>query len=112
MKIDLETVKAYGGRGDLVMWGWLAEGSRQGPDPIVVHRKRDLEVARLVGWTVDSEPGGLVLDPVYKQEIEDGGRLPRVEYIRRHLNLSTPWSARRSARRPRTSSGPTRGSAR
>jgi hypothetical protein len=90
MKIDLERVKNYAGLGDLVMWAWLVEGSRLGADPITIYRKRDAALTEMLGLTIDAEPGGLNIDPVYELEIKERCRVPRVDYIRQHLKLSTP----------------------
>jgi ADP-heptose:LPS heptosyltransferase len=91
MKIDLETAKYYSGLGDLVMWAWLAEGAKNGPLPLVFHRRRDLILTELLGVTTDPEPGGLKVDNVFPIEVADHGRLPRLEYLRRHLELQTPF---------------------
>ncbi len=90
MKINLEGPQYYCGLGDLVMWAWLHAGSRSGPDPLVFHRTRNLDLAEMLGLTVDSQPGGMNLDEVFHREVADRGRLPRVDYIRRFLNISTP----------------------
>src|SRR5262245_3738263 len=89
MKIDLETAQYYSGLGAIVTLAWLAEGAKGGPDPITFHRTRDLPLLRLLGLAVDPEPGGVCLDPVYKAEVDDGCRLPRLEYIRRFLGMAT-----------------------
>jgi Glycosyltransferase family 9 (heptosyltransferase) len=90
MKIDLQGPKYYRGLGDIVMWAWLAEGARGGPDPLVFHRTQDLGLMGLLGLQVDSEPGGIVLDEVYKREVDDGCRRPRLDYIREFLGVTTP----------------------
>jgi len=93
LKIDLESTKGYSGLGDIVMLSWLAEGCRRADQPIRFHRKRNLELMELVGLTVDPEPGGLSLDAAYQAELADQGRQPRLDYIRRFLNLTVPLAA-------------------
>jgi hypothetical protein len=44
----------------------------------------------MIGLKIDSQPGGMDLDEVFHGEVADRGRLPRVDYIRRHLKISTP----------------------
>jgi ADP-heptose:LPS heptosyltransferase len=88
MKIDLESVRYYAGLGDLVMWAWLAEGARQGPDPLVFHRKRNLGLMTMLGLVVDPEPGGRSVDAVFKLEVEDGGRRSRLDYLQDFLGIS------------------------
>jgi hypothetical protein len=90
MKIDLETVRFYCGLGDIVMWAWLAEGSKYGPDPITFYRKRDRELLDLLGLTADDEPGGINLDPVFDTELRERGLRSRIDYIRSFLNVTTP----------------------
>ena len=89
MKINLEGVQYYSGLGDIVLHAWLAEGCKSGPDPLVYHRTRNLELFSLLNLSVESTPGGICLDEVYRQEIADGCRLPRIEYVRRFLQLTT-----------------------
>jgi hypothetical protein len=72
------------------MWAWLEAGSRLGPDPLVFHGTRNLDLAEMLGLTIDSVPGGLNVNEAYHLEVADRGRLPRVDYIRRFLNISTP----------------------
>src|SRR5215207_5070115 len=90
MKIDLESPKYYRGLGDIVMLAWLAEGAKEGPDPITFHRTNNLELMRLLGLPVDPEPGGISLDPVYRVEVDDGARRPRLDYIRDFLKVTIP----------------------
>lgn len=90
MKINLEGVRYYCGLGDIVLLAWLAEGSKRGPDPLAFHRTRDLDLMTLLGLAVDPEPGGVCLDEVFHRECADRCREPRVNYIRRFLNLTTP----------------------
>jgi hypothetical protein len=90
MKIDLESPTYYRGLGDIVMLAWLAEGARTGPDPIAFHRRQNLELMALLGLPVDPEPGGVSLDPVFKVEVDDAARRPRLDYIREFLGISTP----------------------
>jgi hypothetical protein len=90
MKIELEGVQYYRGLGDIAMLAWLAEGSKAGPDPITFHRTNNLDLMHLLGLSVDSEPGGIVLDEVFQAEVADGCRRPRLDYIRDFLGITTP----------------------
>jgi hypothetical protein len=90
MKLDIEMAKYYSGLGDIVMLAWMAEGAKGGPDPIRFHRKRDLELMRLLGLQVDPEPGGISLDPVFPVEVADRGQRPRLDYVREFLSATTP----------------------
>src|SRR5215218_4738122 len=72
MKIELEGVQYYRGLGDIAMLAWLAEGSQAGPDPITFHRTNNLDLMHLLGLSVDSAPGGIVLDEVFQVEVADG----------------------------------------
>jgi hypothetical protein len=111
VKIDLERAQYYRGLGDIAMLAWLAEGAEAGGTPLVFYRTRDLELMRLLGLRVDSEPGGVCLDEVFATEVQDGCRRPRLDYIRDFLGLTTPlvrprlrlapedeeWAGRRAA---------------
>jgi hypothetical protein len=88
MKIDLESPRYYRGLGDIVMWAWLAEGSRASTDRMVFHRTSNLDLMGLLGLTVDPQPGGVTLDEVYQIETRDVGRRPRIDYIRDALGLA------------------------
>src|SRR4051812_24751915 len=88
LKIDLETGKGYAGLGDIVMLAWLAEGCRRAGGPFVVHRKRDAELATLVGVELDPEPGGVTLDAAYQAEVADRCRRPRLDYVREFLGVT------------------------
>lgn len=90
IKIDLESGLAYTGLGDLVMVSWLATGRRERDPPLVVHRLRNLDLAALVGLSVDPHPGGLSLAPAFEQELADRGRRPRLDYIRDFLGVTMP----------------------
>jgi hypothetical protein len=90
LKIDLESCKGYSGLGDIVMLSWLAEGCRREGQPIVFHRKRNLDLMGLFGLTADPEPGGVCLDDAYKSEVADRCRRPRLDYIRQFLNVTAP----------------------
>src|SRR5687768_16688551 len=90
MKIELEGVQYDRGLGDIDMLAWLAEGSKAGPDPLVFHRTENLDLMRLLGLDVVSEPGGIVLDDVFRVEVQDGCRRPRLDYIRDFLGVTTP----------------------
>ena len=90
MKIDLQSPQYYRGLGDIVMLAWLAEGSKSGPNPMTFHRTQNLDLMGLLGLLVDREPGGIVLDPVFAKEVEDGCRRPRLDYIRDFLGVTTP----------------------
>jgi hypothetical protein len=88
MKINLEGVQYYSGLGDIAMLAWLAAGAEAAGTPIVFHRTRNLELMRLLGLRVDSQPGGICLDPVFANEVQDGCRRPRLEYIRDFLGVT------------------------
>jgi ADP-heptose:LPS heptosyltransferase len=90
LKIDLETYKGYSGLGDIVMLSWLAEGCRRAGQPLVFHRKRDLELMNLFGLTADPEPGGVGLDEAYRREVADQCRRPRLDYVREFLDVTAP----------------------
>src|SRR5262245_12963658 len=90
MKIDAETARYYSGLGDLVMLAWLAHGAHSHANPMVFHRKRDLALTSLLNLAVDDQPGGICLDDVYRQEVADNCRKPRIEYIREFLGLESP----------------------
>jgi len=90
MLINLDTAKYYSGLGDLVMWAWLAEGCKNSGDPIVFHRKRDLEFMALLGLQIEPEPGGILPDPVFQIEVADKGRRSRLDYIREFLGITSP----------------------
>ena len=90
MKIDIDTARYYSGLGDLAMLAWLAEGCKNGSDPLVFHRKRDIGVTELLGLRIDPEPGGILLDDVFQVEVADRGRKPRLDYIREFLKVTTP----------------------
>jgi ADP-heptose:LPS heptosyltransferase len=57
---------------------------------VTFHRTRNLDLAELVGLTVDPEPGGVKLDDAYAAELADRGRRPRLDYIREFLGISEP----------------------
>jgi hypothetical protein len=59
MTIDLETVRYYAGLGDLVTWGWLAEGARRAGQSLTFHRKRDLDLAGRPERGLEVAPAGL-----------------------------------------------------
>jgi ADP-heptose:LPS heptosyltransferase len=84
MKLDIETARYYSGLGDIVMLAWLAEART-----ITFHRKRDLELMRLLGLTVDPLPGGASLDPVFPIEVADQCRKSRLAYIQDFLGLAS-----------------------
>lgn len=88
LKLDLETGKGYAGLGDIVMLSWLAEGCRRAGQSLVIHRKRDAELAALIGVTLDPEPGGVTLDGAYQAEVADRCRRPRLDYVRRFLGIT------------------------
>lgn len=90
MKIDIESARYYAGLGDLVMWAWLSEGAKTAGELLTFYRRRDLGLARLLGLKIDPEPGGLVLDDVFRVEVADRGARPRLSYIQERLALSTP----------------------
>lgn len=92
MLINLDTVRYYSGLGDLVMWAWLAEGAKSGPSPLVFHRKRDLGLMEMLGLTVEPNPGGICVDEVFRIEVADHGRKPRLDYLREYLAVTTPLS--------------------
>ena len=91
MKLNINGSKGYTGLGDIVTLAWLAQGARNGPDPIVFHRTRNLDLMALFRLAVDAEPGGITLEAAYEQELNDRGRLPRLEYLRQFLGLATSW---------------------
>ena len=88
LKIDLERGQYYRGLGDITMLAWLAAGAESGPSPLFFHRTRDLDLMRLLGLKADAEPGGVCLDEVFATEVGDGGRRPRLDYIRDFLGVS------------------------
>lgn len=90
LKIDLEVTNGYSGLGDIAMLAWLAEGCRRAGQPLRFHRTRNLELMALFDLAVDPEPGGISLAAAYRAELADRGRLPRLDYIRRHLNVAAP----------------------
>lgn len=86
--IDLESEKGYAGLGDICALAWLAEGCARAGQPLTFHRRRNLELMALFGLTVDPEPGGVRLDPVYQRELADQCRRPRLDYIREFLGIT------------------------
>lgn len=90
MKIDLETARYYAGLGDLVMWSWLAAGAKQAKVPLVFHRRRDTSLLSMFGAEVTDDVGGLVLDDVYRTEMNERGQRARIDYLREALPSTVP----------------------
>jgi hypothetical protein len=88
IKIDLEIDKGYSGLGDICMLAWLAEGCGRVGQRLTFHRKRNLELMALFGLGVDPEPGGVRLDGVYRRELAEQCRRPRLEYVREFLGIT------------------------
>ncbi len=87
MTLNLESARYYSGLGDIVLLAWIAAGCRGASHSLRFHRTRDLELMGLLGLDVDSQPGGVCLDEVFAREVAEGGRRPRIDYIREFLGI-------------------------
>ncbi|HVX15493.1 MAG TPA: glycosyltransferase family 9 protein [Pirellulales bacterium] len=97
----LNTTDGYKAVGDMVLLSWLAEGARGSSDPINFYATRDgnYNLLKMMGQDVSDDPSdtGIGLWQVYKNEVKDAGRKPRIDYLREFLGIKTGY------RRPRFS---------
>jgi hypothetical protein len=82
-----------GGLGDTVTIAYLAEGARGSDSPIELAvncpAKREILDCLGVPWTSDKSNAVMPTD-AYNRELDDGGRLNRIDYLRQHFNIMTP----------------------
>lgn len=93
-RINTTTDNHCTGIGDMVSLAWIAEGSRDGEDPLSFYATgANLTVLKLLRQDVTDQPTGseVVLSSAYRDELNDRGARLRLEYMRDELGLQTPF---------------------
>lgn len=84
MRINV-SLEEYYGIGDLACLAWIAEATRRTRDPITFFAPPGLKytVLELLGQDVSSDPsrGGICIYQSYQNELQDGGRRRRIDYV-------------------------------
>ncbi len=85
----------YYGIGDLACLAWIAEGTRRTPDPISFYAPRGVKHTELelLGQPVSDDPaeGGTCIYQAYQNELQDGGRRRRLDYVCDRLGIPTTF---------------------
>ncbi|HEX5444904.1 MAG TPA: glycosyltransferase family 9 protein [Pirellulales bacterium] len=90
---------SYAGIGDVVSLAWIAEGTRDTPDPIsFVTSPANAVVLKLFGQNATDQPStdGIYVGDAYATELAEGGARLRLDYIRDKLGLNTPYKRPRA----------------
>lgn len=93
-RINTTIGDGYIGIGDMVSLAWIAEGTRDLPDPISFYAKgSNYTILKLLGQDVTNQPCGasIAVTAAYKSELADGGAKLRLNYIRDLLGINTPY---------------------
>jgi len=78
----------------MVSLAWIAEGTRDTPDPISFYATRgNYTVLKLLNQDVSDQPDGtgVVVTSAYVTELREGGARLRLDYVRELLGKNTPF---------------------
>lgn len=92
LKINTESTPYFGGLGDSILLAWFSEGAKNTETPIELWASgsRQLMLECLGQPIAKNTHNCITPSGAYDLELADHGKLPRVEYVRKFLNIETP----------------------